>query len=562
MSSLTRISAMLPNKWYKVLLLFGGFALLVSLISTLEGISDPPLACLSLGLLLLGIAGWWKQASKPVEKPAHETGPEPAPIRPEPQVTDWLEWIVTALGFILLMVGLFSGSAVRAAPAATPYSTETPYPTMETGAQTFRIAIFTYDGTLGGSSVVESTGAMADYLESLGNTVTPFAPWELESLSDSFGGKFDLAILATLGGGESLSRLLASGLAVITTDSAYADDLGLGTATAQRIGNVSVYDVVDNTHPVTAGLPVGPVNLGTSTYLGAIDSREADSDPLIVDESPVQTELAVHKTKPYAWFGWSILPVAPENGTLYRLLARTVAWACARRTASMATAAAILSTTTATRTPTPTHGMATDTPTAFQTASPTATNLPPAPTQILGTPATPVKNHIPGNLFSDASCGITFEYPLDWIIELAKNGFSNIPFTCFFGTRPKNYQQIVDSVSYYMSDNAITLGVVDMRFLDAAEWTGFVNKDGTWYISGRQGMLTPAYLYTARGLSILKGQRQFMFVDKQCDCTQGWGEADWAVISDGGLWSIVMYDDTTRFQLHFEYILQTIGFLH
>jgi hypothetical protein len=187
----------------------------------------------------------------------------------------------------------------------------------------------------------------------------------------------------------------------------------------------------------------------------------------------------------------------------------------------------------------------------------------PSPSGIIAITATAIKNHIPGNSFIDSKCGITFEYPLKWIIERVEpDPWRSNLFKCYYGLKPENYNLIVSKSYYCMSDYAIYIGVMELGLEDAARQNGFVYEDGSWYTRGYQGGRQSAEMISTRGLNILKGKFWVGKMDKTCISKAGIDELDSAVINAGKNKSIAIIDDITTFQLHFEYILQTVAFIN
>jgi hypothetical protein len=180
------------------------------------------------------------------------------------------------------------------------------------------------------------------------------------------------------------------------------------------------------------------------------------------------------------------------------------------------------------------------------------------PTEIVAITATRIQYHIPGNPFQNTMCGVSFEYPLKWIIEPTEPLFSSETI-CSFGLKPENYETIKSQKNYCLGDYALYMGIVNMGLEDATSIASFAYEDGNWYTSGRQGMRGPAMMIKTQGLYILRGLVWVGYLDKECNGYAGIGYIDKALINDGGNKSIIISDDSSDFQLHFEYILQTIS---
>jgi hypothetical protein len=212
------------------------------------------------------------------------------------------------------------------------------------------------------------------------------------------------------------------------------------------------------------------------------------------------------------------------------------------------------------KTATPTSTI-TKTPNLTASARPTVTQTPTQSFDGTGAmTATWIQNHIPGQTFVDESCGISFEYPLEWTVEYS-GGYDPERFACLYGLKPDNYLQIVENSNKCMSDHAIQLGGVNTNFQDAAGAWGFYYENGHWWSSGGKEPMANADIIATRGLVILRAVNTMEMWDTECSYRIGLQEYDIAVINNGGDKSIVMMDDSMVFNLHFEYILQTIKIL-
>lgn len=472
-------------------------------------------------------------------------------VHPAWQRRFWIPLLVIILGIVFIVYSLINKVIF---PDYSAYSSSnTPFVNEQC-----RIAIFTYDGTLAGSFPMINAGAIASYLNLQGNIVIPFSQEEVETISDTFAARFDVVILTNFYESYDISGLIDSGLPVITTNPGYVDELGLGTGRTMR-KDLSMVEVVNNLHSITNGYKIGIMELEKPMAAYAIDSRLSTSESLIIKESTEQTIMAVNKSKPYIWFGLDGVSEASKYGVVYELLNRTTEWACETSYIIKATAYIAASTQlspTTTKTPT---NIKTVKPSITPTINITSAQQSPSNTPIVIT-ATEIDFHIPGNLYKNDTCGISFEYPLKWIIDPVESLYAD-NYPCFFGLKPENYSQFIASANYCMGEYAAYVSVLLMDFENAARFRGFVNEGGKWFTSGRQGLQQPAEMITARGLTILRGRFFTSIYDKKCQGYIGIGENDVALINAGGNKTVSISDESTAFQLHFEYLLQTISFL-
>jgi len=109
----------------------------------------------------------------------------------------------------------------------------------------------------------------------------------------------------------------------------YVDDFGVGER-LQDHTTENVFLVTDEKHPITAGagLPLGPVNIGTPVFYDSVSTLNHHVDVLLTSLAN-QAVLTAHKTEPLAYFAWYRFSAAQPNSPLRSLLAQTANWAFA-----------------------------------------------------------------------------------------------------------------------------------------------------------------------------------------------------------------------------------------
>jgi hypothetical protein len=537
--------------WFKALVVLGGAVFLISSAwddGRVKIVSPVPL--LALGIFMLGATAWKKSEAEIPDSP--EAG-----VRARSSWMDGITILLFLTGIIFLAAGLIrtvaSASSVPSFPAPTgirtafasakPTETSTPsparptptgisLPTVNCPGNKCRIAMFTIDGEVWRRNE-RLDGSAYFLLDSLGYEIDVFPQDELEDISASFVAQHDAVLLTTLDDRWDLSRLIESGLPVLTMTPGFADDLGLGSGQSAVSGAASVFNVWDAGHPITTGLPGERLNFATPVAINTIDGNRADVDILVAHEASDQAVLAVRKSKPYVWFGWHQLSDTSDADIPSFLFQRAVIWMCGYPSSKV--------------TPEPTPS-----PTLMESTS----------SEIPAVTATPVRNHIPGKVFSDSVCGITFEYPTNWTVEKTTSAIIDEK-DCLFGLKPDNYGQIAAQADHCMEPDAVYVWTMNLKLEDAARARHFVYEGGLWYTESLDygGLRLSAQLVRAGGLYILRGRFVMAKGDKGCVSGPTYVLADKAVVNAGKNRSMALLDDSIAFNAHFEYILQTVAFL-
>ena len=122
----------------------------------------------------------------------------------------------------------------------------------------------------------------------------------------------------------NLRELILSGVPVICANIGYVDDLGLAEMPVEHVSQ-HLFNVV-KAHPITAGFPLGGLDIGGTVWLDSTSTLDHLSDGLIttMTNRPV---LVAHKTHKLVYFGWYRMSQATPASALFKLLKQAAAWA-------------------------------------------------------------------------------------------------------------------------------------------------------------------------------------------------------------------------------------------
>lgn len=114
------------------------------------------------------------------------------------------------------------------------------------------------------------------------------------------------------------------------TVAGYADDLGLGERLIEHVSEDD-FNVVDNTHPITAGagvagVPLGSIDIGSPVWVDTLSTRNHYVD-VLVNSVANRAVLVAHKTHPFVYFGWYRMSQASSGSPLFDLLLQSANWA-------------------------------------------------------------------------------------------------------------------------------------------------------------------------------------------------------------------------------------------
>jgi hypothetical protein len=155
-------------------------------------------------------------------------------------------------------------------------------------------------------------------------------------------------------------------------------------------------------------------------------------------------------------------------------------------------------------------------------------------------------------------CGVSFKIPHAWeAVELEDSPVAG--GQCSWGIRQDNWDAIVAESKYMIGEYAFSVAVLELPLEEAAWYGYFELVSGQWYVSGRQGALTPASAVQDRGLTILRGTGLVGLHDLHGGYV-GIADLPRAVASDG-VHSAVLEAGPVKVEPAFELLLQTLRFL-
>jgi hypothetical protein len=161
-----------------------------------------------------------------------------------------------------------------------------------------------------------------------------------------------------------------------------------------------------------------------------------------------------------------------------------------------------------------------------------------------------------GQQMRDSQCAVSFSvlagweaFPIEdpWIRSLCAE----------WGIRPTNWPSIVAGSELMLGDYAFSVAVVNRPLEDGIGF--FELHSGQWFVSGRQGLLTPATAVQDRGLIILRGTGA-VGMDDLHGSYVGLAALPRAAVSNG-VRSAYPEAETTEVEPAFELVLQTLRFL-
>jgi hypothetical protein len=90
----------------------------------------------------------------------------------------------------------------------------------------------------------------------------------------------------------------------------------------------------------------------------------------------------------------------------------------------------------------------------------------------------------PSVTFTDATCGISFQYPADWTVVRNADGIWSADYkgnqvACTVGLRPPHWNDVPEFPTH--------VAVIRRPFREVAQRAGFTHDDGDWTIAVRQG---------------------------------------------------------------------------
>lgn len=134
----------------------------------------------------------------------------------------------------------------------------------------------------------------------------------------------DGIVICNFYGFWNLRELIQAGRPVVCVNSGYVDDLGLGEREQEHISEDS-FNVINNSHPITAGLPLGAIDIGNPVFTDSVSTLNHHVDVLVTTLAN-QAVLAAHKTHRLTYFGWYRMSQASAGSALFNLLVKSANW--------------------------------------------------------------------------------------------------------------------------------------------------------------------------------------------------------------------------------------------
>ncbi len=192
------------------------------------------------------------------------------------------------------------------------------------------IAVISYNLDTG-SSLTEDAIVFRDTLNKNGYSAELVHQWSLNEPNTSYfkserdWKKYDGIVICGFYGSWNLRELILSGRPIICANAGFADDLGLGEMLVEHISEDD-FNIVNNTHPITAGLSLGSIDIGDPVWVDSISTFNHYVDVLITTLAG-RAVLATHKTHPLVYLGWYRMSQASTGSPLFELLVNSANWA-------------------------------------------------------------------------------------------------------------------------------------------------------------------------------------------------------------------------------------------
>jgi hypothetical protein len=196
-----------------------------------------------------------------------------------------------------------------------------------------KILLATYDGSTDSSGVPTHSDAAVVYevMQDLGLEVDVVHQWVFNPnnsmyMNETEHERYDGIVYANTYGYWDFTELVASRRPFLTTCSSATPAFALGNGT-QEHSNREMFNIVDNTHPITSGLTLGSVDIGNAMWVDSVSTHNKKVDVLIEGESGDDV-LVAHEDKRYAFFGFYRLSQAGGSGDVdvCDLLSKTIQW--------------------------------------------------------------------------------------------------------------------------------------------------------------------------------------------------------------------------------------------
>jgi hypothetical protein len=196
-----------------------------------------------------------------------------------------------------------------------------------------RVMLATYSGNTDASGVPIDPDAKVVYevLQNLELKVDVVNQWVFNPTSTLYMKepdleRFDGIIYANTYGYWDFTELIASRRPALIMCADGTPAFGLGNDITDHSYR-EMFNIVNNTHPITNGLPLGGVDIGNAMWVDSVRIQNQNVRVLIEGESS-DGALVLHQDKRYAFFGFYRLSQAGGSGDVdvLKLLKKTIRW--------------------------------------------------------------------------------------------------------------------------------------------------------------------------------------------------------------------------------------------
>lgn len=191
------------------------------------------------------------------------------------------------------------------------------------------IAIVSYDLNPG-SALTQDAVVVRDQLQSAGYNAELVHQWSFdETNAGTFKSaeqweKYDGIVICNFYSFWNVRELVKASRPVLCLNDGYVDDLGLAEVEREHASE-DKFNIVNNTHPITAGFPLGVLDIGDPVFFDSVSTLNHHVDVLVTTLAS-QAVLVAHKTHPLAYFGWYRMSQASVGSSLFKLLVQAANW--------------------------------------------------------------------------------------------------------------------------------------------------------------------------------------------------------------------------------------------
>ncbi|HSS49215.1 MAG TPA: hypothetical protein VLX28_09725 [Thermoanaerobaculia bacterium] len=180
------------------------------------------------------------------------------------------------------------------------------------------------------SSLTQDAVVIRDQLNSAGYKAELVHQWSFdETNSATFKSqdqweKYDGVVICNFYESWNLRELIRSARPTLCVNVGYVDDCGVAEGLRTHTSEEK-FKVIDNSHPITAGFPLGVLDIGAPVFFDSVSTLNHHVDVLVTTLAS-EAVLAAHKTHPLSYFAWYRMSQAPAGSPLFKLLVQTANW--------------------------------------------------------------------------------------------------------------------------------------------------------------------------------------------------------------------------------------------